>query len=310
MSKKTIVHLPEGQASGFIIADFWRSYFLKYFNMEVFDPDKTYDRNQHVFWISPHDKIKLDLNKINEFKIIEDHLWDNFGTSTANENIFKLISRNFIFINESIWYKWLKYPELDLYQNPSKFFLCLMRLQRSNRDDLYKKIIQYDNESLISYVAQNKRLINDIDINHGNFQRHVNPLWYNSTNFSLVSESVVNDLNFISEKSFKPFAFKHPLIIWGPANILDRIKTLGFQTFSHVIDESYDIIPIPALRLKKITLIINDLYKEYKQGKQLFTDNLSKEIIEHNYNLFYSDALINSIAEKEIFKPLVEFVYD
>ena len=60
----------------------------------------------------------------------------------------------------------------------------------------------------------------------------------------------------------------------------------------------------------KAKKIINDLYKEYKQGKPLFTDNLSKEIIEHNYNLFYSDALINSIAEKEIFKPLMEFVYD
>lgn len=316
---KTIVHLSELETTGIVIADFWRDRFEKYFDLEIYDENKTYDKQQHIFWQTKFDKKIGWTDKFSDlgFKIIVDNLWDFFGTSEIKENTLMLQSHNFIFANESIWYKWLNYQNLHFNRSPDKFFLCLMRLVRPHREMLYEKISKYDDDALISFVGKNKLLYGDVAKDDGRFQRNVNPDWYNRTNFSIVSETSISDSNFISEKIFKPFAFKHPFVVWGPPNIFKKIKSLGFETFSHIIDETYESIPQQSkldylsgnLRLNKLVDLIDNLHKEFKTSKMLFSDTRSKEILEHNYNLFYSEVLINSIVEKEIFQPMIEFSY-
>ena len=57
---------------------------------------------------------------------------------------------------------------------------------------------------------------------------------------------------FITEKTYRSFACLRPFILVGPYNSLNFIKSFGFQTFSAIIDESYDMIRLPEERFLKV----------------------------------------------------------
>lgn len=58
---------------------------------------------------------------------------------------------------------------------------------------------------------------------------------------SVITETTYEDGDvFISEKTFKAIAHGHPFIIVGPAESLQVLRRMGFETFSDIIDESYD----------------------------------------------------------------------
>jgi hypothetical protein len=62
---------------------------------------------------------------------------------------------------------------------------------------------------------------------------------------------------------------------------LATLKKMGFKTFDHIIDESYDLIVDPIERRTA-------LVKEIKRIAGLDLNNLaelSKDIVEHNFNL-------------------------
>lgn len=127
---------------------------------------------------------------------------------------------------------------------------------------------------------------------------HENKAWldastdylYEQTYFSVVSETnFYNDPmfetgRFLSEKTFKPVAMKHPFIVTSVPNILDKIREIGYKTFHPYIDESYDTETNDQERLLKIA-------NETKRLSLLTPDELTeflnnvRPIVEHNYNL-------------------------
>ena len=67
---------------------------------------------------------------------------------------------------------------------------------------------------------------------------------YNKTNYSLVCEtSYENDFNFFSEKIAKPIIANRLFIVISGQYYLRNLKSLGFETFDSIIDESYDLEP-------------------------------------------------------------------
>jgi len=96
---------------------------------------------------------------------------------------------------------------------------------------------------------------------------------------------------FLTEKTFKCFAWKQPFIIWGNPHSLRRLHELGYQTFHPWIDESYDDIMDAHLRLEAI-------YKEVKKICEMDlkeVHNLYQElipIIEYNYTHFNYQKII------------------
>ena len=54
--------------------------------------------------------------------------------------------------------------------------------------------------------------------------------------------------NFITEKTYRPMARGRPFIIVGPYHTLAFLKSLGFKSFSSIIDEEYDEIKDPEQR--------------------------------------------------------------
>lgn len=54
--------------------------------------------------------------------------------------------------------------------------------------------------------------------------------------------------NFVTEKTYRPIASGRPFIIIGPYRTLTFLKSLGFKSFSSIIDEDYDEIKDPEQR--------------------------------------------------------------
>jgi hypothetical protein len=132
-------------------------------------------------------------------------------------------------------------------------------------------------------------------------QRLFNPSWYNDTYFSLVSETVLDGLELhITEKTFKPIAFYHPFMVFGIPKTLQHLKSIGFETYENLFDESYDNIQNCNHRLD---VIIKNLDRFVEEPY----DSLTLEKINHNHQRFFNTELVNSRIIEEIISPIIEY---
>jgi hypothetical protein len=83
---------------------------------------------------------------------------------------------------------------------------------------------------------------------------------YIDTYFSLVTETVFDyPYSFRTEKIWKPIAMGHPWIAVANAGYYRDIRNLGFKTFDHLIDESFDQIEDSQKRIERILEVVKDL---------------------------------------------------
>ena len=86
---------------------------------------------------------------------------------------------------------------------------------------------------------------------------------YQDTYFSIVTETVFEyPYSFRTEKIWKPIAVGHPFIVASNQGYYRDLHNLGFQTFGHVIDESFDLIENNQDRLDRISTIVKDLCQQ------------------------------------------------
>ena len=96
----------------------------------------------------------------------------------------------------------------------------------------------------------------------------------------------------LTEKIFKPIVSRMPFILVGPAHNLKYLRSYGFRTFSQWIDESYDDIEDPVLRLDAICQELTRICKfSLNELETILTE--MQEILEHNYNLFHSQEFVD-----------------
>ncbi len=121
---------------------------------------------------------------------------------------------------------------------------------------------------------------------------------YANTYFHIVSETRLGNEPscFLSEKTWRPMLNLQPFIHVGGWRALAKLKELGFKTFGHVIDESYDEILDPVERFAVIK-------KEILRLKAMSMEEM--------HNLYYSltDILLHNqklISEYTHFDPLEE----
>jgi len=238
-------------------------------------------------------------------KIIVDHLWDSYvhEPATVQHNVLTLRAQDWIWIHEATWYQHLGYGTRTPAQ-PDRLFLLLMNLKKPHRDALFQLAQPWLDRSLYSYQGTGHTIENDIDPGQGNWQRYYNPEWYSRTAFSLVSESTVDTRLWISEKSFKPLAHQHAFLIYGSPGTLAWLKQQGFESFGHVVDESYDTIPQPRQRLLAVIQQVQTL----AEHPELFADAESRARIEHNHNHFYNQQRISNMFYTQIITPIKEFL--
>lgn len=108
----------------------------------------------------------------------------------------------------------------------------------STIDDKPQQIIdsaKADNDT--GYINTTDQL-NDFFVSQYISMPIMNASWY-----SIVGETIAdNDCFFVTEKTAKPLMAGRPFIMLGGKHYLKNLRSLGFQTFGPVIDESYDEI--------------------------------------------------------------------
>ncbi|KJV07507.1 hypothetical protein [Methylocucumis oryzae] len=135
--------------------------------------------------------------------------------------------------------------------------------------------------------------------------RSIDGKWYSETFMSIVGESYFTsgESLFITEKLVKPLYWSHPFVVLGDPGTLERLRALGFRTFNKVIDEHYDTIKDPGMRL---LALITELYRlgslspaELSQAR-----NGLAEDVQYNFdylcNGFYphfAELFVDSFAE-------------
>lgn len=290
-------------------ADHLQTILNKYFNIVYYTGKETFDPKSSVIVIGLFNKDNFWFQKLYDsgIKVMVENLWEE--TEQVERpwptDILVLTNTNWCRYQEPLWFDQLGYKSYIPNKKYTHKAFMPMRLRRRHRDMLLSKLEFLLDDIIYSYVAKGIYLPNDmphdLDTGYGNFQRYFNPEWYDSTYFSLVSESTVDHpIIFPSEKIFKPMALYHPFIVSGQPGLLNYIRNLGFETFENLFDESYDT---ETEFDKRLTIIVENVKQFNKQDY----NKLTWEKLRHNNNLLYNTDVIEQGLIEEIFNPIIEY---
>jgi hypothetical protein len=112
----------------------------------------------------------------------------------------------------------------------------------------------------------------------------------------------------LTEKTFKAIALEMPFILVAPAGSLQYLREYGFRTFAPHIDESYDTIEDPVLRIERVTQILLEIQARSAAAKNALWRDLLP-IVEHNYDHFYRGGF-RDVLEAELKTMLNELCSD
>jgi hypothetical protein len=123
------------------------------------------------------------------------------------------------------------------------------------------------------------------------FHNEINDLqadWYKHVGIDIVTETTFNyPYPIIDEKILRPIFCKRMFILVAPMRILESLKNKGFRTFSPFINEEYDTISDPVMRINALTNEIDRLCaKPLHEIKEAITAHT--DILDHNFNLMMS----------------------
>jgi hypothetical protein len=131
---------------------------------------------------------------------------------------------------------------------------------------------------------------------------------YQSSAIDIVLETLFDDQRIhLTEKTLRPIACGKPFILASTPGSLAYIRDYGFETFHGLIDESYDLIQDPLLRLEAIVKLMKDISTLQTKQKIELYKNLH-EIAERNKKWFWSDDFAHQIVQE--FKTNYEKAYD
>ena len=277
----------------------WMQPSLEQFNIEYYDKNKKYDKKSTLLVVGCLSTSDWHETLYNDgYKVVVDNLWELPQPTKLTAHVAK--NKNWFWYNESLWYRHRSLHQYNPVRTYNKTAFVPMNLKKDFRDKLFNIISKDSDQFLFSYRSLGHTLPGDIDT--AEWQRHVNPDWYNSTYFSIVAETVVDHTLplFITEKTFKPVAFRHPFIILGQPNVLRWLRYLGFETFNNLFDESYDTVSNIDNKLEMIDKnICNFLKTPY--------DALTEQKIAHNHNLFFDQTQVLDRIQQEIINPILNY---
>lgn len=121
--------------------------------------------------------------------------------------------------------------------------------------------------------------------NHNQHWQYV-PEHYENAYCNLVLETFFDadatNCTFISEKTFKPIRHGQPFVVFGTPNTLTTLKELGYRTFDHAIDNSYDKHCDNTERFKRVVDVVDQLAK---QDLHKWYSSCWEDVV-HNQQLF------------------------
>ena len=276
----------------------------QYLTFEPWDPTKSYPKNTLFCIDCVEDPSQAEVDRFTDqgFRVMIDNLWE--ADMGPLHNVFRLCSTQWFWYNESLWYQYLDYDKYQPQKNHQYLALMPMNKKKLHRTDFLKSLGALTDKMIWSYVQQGRQLPSDGDMNHPAVQRLLNPEWYDQTYLSMAVESVVNPMPhtpvFVTEKTFKPIAFRHPFMVYGNTGTLKSLHDQGFVTFDNLWDESYDTISDTNTRKNHII----ELLKNVEVANY---DAETQKRLQHNHAHFFNRELVIDRIKKEILEPIVEY---
>lgn len=128
---------------------------------------------------------------------------------------------------------------------------------------------------------------------------------YNQTYYSVVAETnCSNQYNFYTEKTAKPLIAGRLFVAFAGQYFLKNLRKLGFQTFSEVIDESYDIEPDQTVRWEMAVQQLNYLAHQSPE----YVLNKIKPVVEHNQRVVNQNW--HQLANQHLIVEIARIVAD
>ena len=118
---------------------------------------------------------------------------------------------------------------------------------------------------------------------------------YNKSYYSVVCETTVyvNSYSHYTEKVAKPMLALRPFVAFAGQHYMKNLRSLGFKTFSGVLDEGYDSVAEHQLRLQ---LAVKQVEWLCEQDPETLLNELMP-ILEHNRNHFLTVDWANAVKD-------------
>jgi hypothetical protein len=217
----------------------------------------------------------------------------------ANVNVFE-----WFWYFESPWYHDRGYSKYRRSADrPGQTFFMPMRLHKQARDKMVSLLGDQLDRAVWSYVAQGRRL-SGIPAESLEDQRWFEPLWYDSTWFSLVNESACeeNQPLFWTEKTCKPLAYYHPFLLVARPGLLAKLREFGFETWPELFDERYDTMPLLEDRMRHVVTQVQQFDAEKMHQPSV------QHKLKHNHDRFFDLDLIYGNIEQRVISPILDFL--
>jgi len=192
-------------------------------------------------------------------------------------------------------YGYVSLGESDDNKNWNKIWDEIISLSKNN--NFICNSLLDNKEQLLSlkplYVDTNDLKTNRVSLEANTLKYYMDTYFsvVNETNFYTTGERFFNQTGrLLSEKIFKPIACKHPFIVVSVPNFLDKVRELGYKTFSPYIDEFYDTIIDDNERLHAILLEIERLCNLNDAQLQDFLNGV-REIVEYNQTVLLNKKI-------------------
>lgn len=205
---------------------------------------------------------------------------------------------------------------IDKQNDRDKDFFALFRLDKYNRpfrkmfyNVLNKNVTLMKNSTLYHNKFEDIKAIHDINENINleyGYDSIIPHKLYRQYNFEIISEVNVenNKIFYPTEKIFKPLMYGFPFLVYANQNFLKCLRLMGFQTFSNIIDETYDNEVDPINRIHKIE-------KSLEKIKSFGTKELFKQC-RHicEYNQEHAHALKGKfeLHNKKMYKKIIDIL--
>ena len=121
---------------------------------------------------------------------------------------------------------------------------------------------------------------------------------YITSNIEVVLETLFDDNRLhLTEKTLRPIACRQPFILMATHGSLDYLHRYGFETFSDLLDESYDTIIDPVARM---TAVVSEMKRitQLPTAEKIELFSKLNIIAARNQKRFFSDDFFEQVTQE------------
>ena len=252
---------------------------------------------------------RCDLLKSQGFVFIQATPWESLE-NIKNSNLYPITDIEHVKWSGGVsWFWFYMYNKhhgktYEFNHDTKKFdFLYLNKTMRGHRQKLFNSVETLMENSIYTNWHKGIKLPAEYELpwaqNYPKYgkDQDIYEKPYNDTKYSLVSETNdTDDEVFMTEKIWKPIIAQQVFIVHGNYLYLQKLREIGFKTFSNHFDESYDLERNKDKRIDNIVNTCRDLLARNWQDIYLQTQSLRK----HNHDLFFNKEKLSLEINKTL----------